>query len=450
MKEKNLNILVSFLVVISVSIFFLNIFSYDPRNGYDGDAHYLYVKFLTMNLPDNFKLPGIQDTYEFFSPPLAYIFPSLVGVLCRNVISSSDYENECYIFQDNFTQFFQLLIFVGLIFMYVKISNKLFPKDSRYRNTVLILLICLAPNYKAFMMFRGEPYLTFLITLMIYFLIQLYQDEKKLNIINFLFFGLLIGLVALSRQWGFLFFPCVVFFTFISRKILPFKKTFSLFIFSSIVGFIISGWFYLNLYNQYGTFAKFNLEPNTLSILDLIRITYINVNIGDLFTNPTRSSSLKGLFPIFYADLWGDYSAHFSYLDYKLYGRDLKFETYLGRVSLISIYPSFLIIYGLIKLSIDLFNKKIDLISTTQKVIIFNVVTTWLFYCIWIIKYQFINGNIIGGVSPVYMLQLVNLFPFIGGLASMAIYKKYPNFYKINILILSFIFLHNIGVFYLR
>tara|TARA_X000000368_G_scaffold175445_1_gene138351 strand:- start:4212 stop:5561 length:1350 start_codon:yes stop_codon:yes gene_type:complete len=447
MKEK-LNNLTWLLVTISITIFFLNIFSYDPKNGYDGDAHYEYIKFITMFLPDNFNLPGIEDTYEFFSPPMAYIFPSLIGVLCRNIINSSDYVNECYIYQDNFTQFFQLLMFIALIFIYVKISNKLFPKDSRFRNTVLILLICLTPNYKAFLMFRGEPYVTVLIAIMVYFLIQLYQEEYELNFVNSLFFGVLIGLIALSRQWGFLFFPSVVFFTIIVRKKLPFKKLFTFFTFSSIIGFLISGWFYLGLYNQYGSFAKFNLEPNIFSVSGLIELMHINVNIDDLFSNPTRESSLRGLFPVFYADLWGDYNMYFSYLDYKFNGKNLKFENYLGRVNFISIYPSVLILFGLVKLSTEFISKKTDIVSIIKKVILFNVITTWLFYCSWIVIYNFYDG-IIRGISPVYMLQLVNFFPFLGGLASVAIYKKYPNFYQINLIILSFIFLHNIGIIYL-
>jgi hypothetical protein len=204
----------------------------------------------------------------------------------------------------------------------------------------------------------------------------------------------------------------------------------------------------LGLYNQYGSFAKFNLEPNNFSILDLIRIMYININIDELFTNPTQNSTLRGLFPVFYADLWGDYNMYCSYLDYKFTGRSLRFENYLGRVALISVYPTALILYGLVKLSIDFVSKKIDLISITQKVIFFNVITTWFFYCSWIVIYNFYNETI-SGVSPVYMLQLVNFFPLLGGLASMAVYKKYPSFYQINLIILSFIFLHNIGVIYL-
>ena len=65
-------------------------------------------------------------------------------------------------------------------------------------------------------MFEG-PFVTLLIAVMVYFLIQIYQEEYELNFLNSLLFGLLIGLIALSRQWGFLFF-LRLFFTFISRK----------------------------------------------------------------------------------------------------------------------------------------------------------------------------------------------------------------------------------------
>jgi len=138
---------------------------------------------------------------------------------------------------------------------------------------------------------------------------------------------------------------------------------------------------------------------------------------------------------------------YFSYLDYKFNGKNLKFENYLGRVNFISIYPSVLILFGLVKLLTEFISKKVDIVSIIKKVILFNVITTWLFYCSWIVIYNFYDG-IIRGVSPVYMLQLVNFFPFLGGLASVAIYKKYPNFYQINLIILSFIFLHNIGIIY--
>ena len=45
-----------------------NIINYNHELGYDAAAHKWYVEVLP------FALPTDQDTYEFFSPPLPYIF----------------------------------------------------------------------------------------------------------------------------------------------------------------------------------------------------------------------------------------------------------------------------------------------------------------------------------------------------------------------------------------
>ena len=209
MKRLNSNIIIYSLVSLSVLIFISNIFNYDPRNGYDGDAHYEYIKFVSMYLPNEFKLPTSQDTYEFFSPPLAYIVPSLVGVGCRMIIESSDFERDCYIYQENITQLTQVIMYILLIIIFIQIAKLLFPYDKKFRNTLLIFLILMLPNYRAFMMFRGEPYVVLFILIMTLYLLLIYKNKIKLNFLNSLVFGLLIGLVALSRQWGFLFFPSV-------------------------------------------------------------------------------------------------------------------------------------------------------------------------------------------------------------------------------------------------
>ena len=450
MKRLNSNIIIYSLVSLSVLIFISNIFNYDPRNGYDGDAHYEYIKFVSMYLPNEFKLPTSQDTYEFFSPPLAYIVPSLVGVGCRMIIESSDFERDCYIYQENITQLTQVIMYILLIIIFIQIAKLLFPYDKKFRNTLLIFLILMLPNYRAFMMFRGEPYVVLFILIMTLYLLLIYKNKIKLNFLNSLVFGLLIGLVALSRQWGFLFFPSVAYFLFITRRKLNTKKLFLFFCFSSLIGFLISGWFYLGLYNTYGSFAKFNLEPNEISLINFIKVMTLNSNVQEIFTNPTRTASLNGLYPIFYSDLWGDYSAYFTYLDYKFSGRDLNIENYLGRVNLVSIYPTLLVLFGFLYFFVkSLVKKRKDsIVSVFESFFVFNLFTTWIFYCFWISIYSFREG-IVDGISAVYMLQIVNILPFIAALFCKRIYDYYPKFYRVNIGILSLIFLHNINVIYL-
>lgn len=403
-----------------------------------------------MYLPNEFKLPTSQTTYEFFSPPLAYIVPSLVGVGCRMIIESSDFESDCYVYQENITQLIQVIMYILLIIVFTQIAKLLFPNDKKFRNTLLLFLILISPNYRAFMMFRGEPYVVIFITLMILYLLLIYKNKIKLGFLNSLVFGLLIGLVALSRQWGFLFFPSVIYFLIITRKKLDAKKLFLFFCFSSLVAFLISGWFYLGLYNTYGSFAKFNLDPNEISLINFFKMMTLNSNVQEIFTNPTRTSSLNGLYPIFYSDLWGDYSAYFSYLDYKFNGRDLNIENYLGRVNLVSIYPTLLIIFGFIYFFFrsPLRIRNDSFVRVFESFFAFNLFSTWMLYCLWLSVYGFRDG-IIQGISAVYMLQIANNLPLIAALFCKRIYDYFPKFYQVNIGILSLIFLHNLNVVYL-
>ena len=79
-------------------------------------------------------------------------------------------------------------------------------------------------------------------------------DYTKLDI---LFFGLLIGGLALSRQWAFLLFPGLyIAGIFVSNR----PQYFKFISYSFIIGFISSSWFYFDLYIQYGTFTSFNAD----------------------------------------------------------------------------------------------------------------------------------------------------------------------------------------------
>ena len=128
MKKK----LIFFLSISTVLIFILNISSYFSHNGPDGEAHNLYIYYLSMYLPDNFQLPSYADTYEYFSPPIAYIVPSLGIVLCRNIIESVDYKTDCLTFYDNFGQLFLFLIFISYLYVMLLVSKKLFDNYLKF------------------------------------------------------------------------------------------------------------------------------------------------------------------------------------------------------------------------------------------------------------------------------------------------------------------------------
>ena len=84
----------------------INFQIYDPIYGYDAEAHYNYIDFFSMYLPDTIKIPTSEDTREFFSPPLPYVFPSSVIVVCRNLIESTNYVEDCRPYMSKISQLF--------------------------------------------------------------------------------------------------------------------------------------------------------------------------------------------------------------------------------------------------------------------------------------------------------------------------------------------------------
>ena len=84
--------LIFFLITSSVGyILIYNFYHYSPILGYDAEAHYTYVDYISRYLPRSIKLPTSLDTREFFNPPLGYFIPAMSQVVCRNIIESENF-----------------------------------------------------------------------------------------------------------------------------------------------------------------------------------------------------------------------------------------------------------------------------------------------------------------------------------------------------------------------
>ena len=114
--------------------------------------------------------------------------------------------------------------------------------------------------------------------------------------------------------------------------------------YSSLIGFLISSWFYFNLYFQYGTFTAFNLDPIKFSFYNQPKSFYIPSlsSFFQLFEKPIRPHFDNQFLPILYSDLWGDYWGYFSFTSRDLSsGRNQEFiGNYLGRVNTFSLLPT--------------------------------------------------------------------------------------------------------------
>ena len=104
----------------------------------------------------------MEDTREFFSPPLGYLIPSLAQVVCRNVISSNNFLIDCQPIYGKVTQIFQSLMFIVTIFINLYTLKKLFNKSKSFFNaSYLILISLLAVNYRTISMVRRAVYFIF-------------------------------------------------------------------------------------------------------------------------------------------------------------------------------------------------------------------------------------------------------------------------------------------------
>ena len=115
MKKYNLNLSNSVFVLISISTFFIliyNILHYAPILGYDAEAHFRYVDYLSRYLPREIRLPSQNETREFFNPPMGYLFPSFVQVFCRNLIESNNFLADCKPIYGKATQIFQSILYL--------------------------------------------------------------------------------------------------------------------------------------------------------------------------------------------------------------------------------------------------------------------------------------------------------------------------------------------------
>ncbi len=425
----------------TIFILIYNILHYTPILGYDGEAHYLYVDYLSRYLPNSLKLPSISETREFFSPPLGYLVPSFAQVACRNIISSYDYLNDCRPIYGKITQVVQSLIYVLTIYINLY-ALKIINKSKSIVNPEYLLLVSLmAVNYRTISMIRGETYIILFLSI---FLLSIYKSSEKdfmfdfrLIIIN----GLVIGLIALSRQWGFLLFIPIIFMLFSPRLIkkIEYLKFWSL---SASIGIIISGWFYLNLFFKYGSFTAFNLNRQKFSFANQPLNFYFPTfeELYYVFNKPIRPYLNNQFLSTLYSDLWGDYWGYFTFTSrYLDIGRNQNLiGDYFARVNKISLITTFVIVL-FCYLSSKHFKE-----MYIVRYINWAIITSFFGYLLFAISYPIETGDT---VKSSYIIQLFHLAAFSSSIYFYKLRSLNKAIYIQLLVVLSLIYIHNFQSF---
>lgn len=426
--------------IILLSTFYIlifNIFHYSPILGYDGEAHFNYVDFMAMYLPNKLVLPLAQDTREFFSPPVGYLFPSLAQVVCRNVIISNNFASDCQPIYGKATQVFQSVLYIVTLLINLY-TLKLFNRSKSLINSgYLLLLSLLAVNYRTLSMIRGEPYILFFMSIFILIIYKFSLNNFEYKFKNILFTGVIIALLALSRQWAFLLFLPIIILA--VKPKLNFKfQHFKFWLSSSLIGALFSSWFYFNLYFRYGSFTSFNQAKPPFSFKNQPFDFYFPTikQIDYIFTSPIRPFLDNQFFGILYADLWGDYWGYFSFTSRFLdVGRNqLLIGSYFSRVNVISIFTTLLIII-FCYLSVKSF-KNVYLVQFL-KLAIFS---SFFGYLMFSISFPENNGDTI---KASYIIQLFHLAVFLASIYFQKLKTINLRIYKLLLFFLTIIYIHN-------
>ena len=431
-------------IIISFSLFALiyNVIYYDPTQGYDAEAHYNYFYFVSMYLPQNFVLPTIENTREFFNPPLPYILPAMAQVVCRNVITSADYISDCKLFVGTATQIFQTILYLLTLLFYLK-SFKLLKNNNFLFNINLILMISLlSVNYRTISMIRGEPYILFFNSVLIYLLILLIKKDFNYKRSDIYLFGLLIGLMALSRQWAFLLMPgYFLIIKYLNNK--SAKKYFKFISLAFVFGFLVSSWFYFTLFFEYGSFTAFNMDPIKFSLQNqpLNFYNFFNKEASQVFSKPIRPNFSNQLIPVLYSDLWGDYWGYFVFVSRDLAsGRgQMIIGDYLARVNIVSLIPTFIMLVGLYNF------KKLKGSKAFHGYIIISSLVSFFGYLWFLVTYpELPTGDTI---KSSYIIQLFHLIAIVSASYLEDLQKTNLKRYSIVIFLLTFCYFHNFSAY---
>ena len=301
-------------IVIVNSIVAINSGFHDPRVGYDRRSHFAYIEALS-----ELRLVTLEDSEEYFSPPLPYLLP---GLLVRAGVPLFDAARA--------GQWANLALSLGVT-MLLLMTGAAISDSPVVRLAALALLGSFPVYYRTFAFVRGEPYLVFFTMLTVY-LIARAQSQGRWDPSGAAALGIALGLVLLSRQSGLSVVLAAALFIGwrwlrspgMRGRILGWLGL------ALCLSFIVAGWFYFHLWKQTGTALAFNRDrASGFSLGNQPLSFYLGVGGGRLFTHPVRPSFEGQFIPIFYSDVWGDYWGYFS-----VYGKDLRTQTYLSGLEL--------------------------------------------------------------------------------------------------------------------
>jgi hypothetical protein len=442
--------------VIVNSIVAVNAFRHDPRVGYDRRSHFAYIEALS-----EMRLVTLEDSEEYFSPPLPYLVPSLLvraGVPLFDAARAGQWAN--------------LGLSIGVTLLLLMAAAAV-SDSTALRLAALALLGSLPVYYRTFAFIRGEPYLVFFAMLTIY-LIARVQRQDGWDYSGAAMLGIALGLVMLSRQSGVSLILAVGLFAawrwFQSPGL---RGRVSAWLGLTLaIALAVGGWFYFHLWHQAGTPLAFNTaRAPAFSLRNQPLSFYSGLGSGNLFVHPFRPSFEGQFLPVFYSDVWGDYWGYFS-----VYGRDLRTQTYLsglglfrswhigldqgwlatnfdtmprylGRVNRVALYPTLLALagagYGFL---LALGRARDSSNSPRTRAFVIFLLSALMLTALGYVFALILHPSPLRGdtIKATYLLHVAPCLALLFGLLAARVEQKRPRLFSSMLLLLCLVDVHNL------
>ena len=445
-------IILSLCLVINV-IVSVNAILHYPKIGYDvvQDLNYIQV------LPD--RLPTFQDTYEFFSPPLPFFLPSVFDSICEQhapdalrTYNGLNYSNTCRLYDGKFAQGLNVLLSIGVTIILLMIAEQIKPGNRFFKISALMMLALLTVYYKTFSQVRAEPYIVFFIVLSIFLINEILKTtsfDYKLVIAT----GMSLGLLVLSRQWGFFIFPAIfllVIWIFIQDRQMGWLRARQFFIITILSRACRRLVLRSSLFELWNLLRIQHQKTKISHVMEETVSFFRQTGIGtmELFEQPVRPVfDHLSFFGIMYSETWGDYWGYFTYIKPAYASNDTgnhdTMASYLGRVNLASMFPSLLLLAGFLFGIILIFQlrKPLTFEATSIVFITLLALSTILGY-LWFVYRYFMQTNLV--IKATYIIQffIALLFLFAG---LMEVIRKKSQFaYNLILFLLILVFIYNL------
>lgn len=358
------------------ALVFINAILTDPRTGFDASDHIAYIQTLAFKQ----RLPEPSDTTVFYSPPLPYVIPALflrVAAEFQGVVnwligdrdlgkleiwpgksvSAYGVQDDLSISEVMLTGFAAKLVHLlnwlfslGLTIYLLKICEFIKPGNSRFKILALFFLGLLPVYYKSLTFIRGEPLSALLVLIAVYwFLVMMHKGDQSTR--SAVYLGIIIGLAVLSKQWVFFILPAFFLFPLLDCSSKSRQETVAIMrslVVSLVIAALIGGWFYISLKRRFGDFTAYAVTvvrvPLNSALSHQRSDFWFSLDTDKLFTTPVRPAFKDHVLPIFYSEMWGDYHGYFIT---PKSGQSEVIKSYLGRVNLLSLLPTFVLLSGI-------------------------------------------------------------------------------------------------------